>query len=431
MSAVFEQVVDTCARGCFTGLLRVRTREGSGELRFLSGIQDGVRFGSMEGDAALERLQAASDPEFEVISSLPPIDGSSTEPVPIEGRLEDLHAAQLMRYCESNSLTCALELEVDGRVLTARYRLGELLSVEPDSEHTSRLAEAKKGSYRFRLPRFELPEHVAQRRAASARPAAAVQPKPASPPSPAVQARPVAAPAPKPAAAAPAPKPAVAPAPQPAAKPAAAAAKPATPPMAPAAPPMETAPAIAAAAAAPASARGPATPKAASAGAPLKASPAIAVTGGPTSSREVAPASTKAATPASSRDGSSREPAVAGAQAQPKAPSPVAPAPAPAPAHGQATPRAPLQDLWKDAVQPPSQAAPIELPARTRPGSDAAAAPARPAKADVRAGSSPELPPLPDDISPARGSSSKAWLWVALVMGAAAAAWAALGSPMP
>src|SRR5262245_37521492 len=153
MSAVFDQVMATCARGCFTGLLRVRAREGSGELRFLSGIQDGVRFGAVEGDAALERLQAANDLEFEVISSLPPIDAGSDEPVPIDGQLEELHAAQLMRYCESNSLTCALELEVDGKVLTARYRLGELLSVEPDSEHTARLAEAKQGRYRFKLPR--------------------------------------------------------------------------------------------------------------------------------------------------------------------------------------------------------------------------------------------------------------------------------------
>jgi hypothetical protein len=156
MSADFEQVMAQCSRGCFTGLLRVHTREGNGEVRFLSGIQDGIRFDTMEGDAALERLLAASEPEFEAISSLPPLEFGSNEPVPPEGSLSRFHAAQLMRYCESNSLTCALELEVDGRVLTARYRLGELLSVEPDSEHTARLAEAKVGLYRFRLPRFEL-----------------------------------------------------------------------------------------------------------------------------------------------------------------------------------------------------------------------------------------------------------------------------------
>ncbi|HKO90957.1 MAG TPA: hypothetical protein VJU61_07390, partial [Polyangiaceae bacterium] len=102
MSEVFEQVMAQCARGSFTGLLRVQTREGNGEVRFLSGIQDGVRFDALAGDAALARLQAASEPEFEAIAALPPIDASSQSPVPMEGGLDRLHAAQLMRYCESN-----------------------------------------------------------------------------------------------------------------------------------------------------------------------------------------------------------------------------------------------------------------------------------------------------------------------------------------
>ena len=97
MSADLQQVMAQCSRGCFTGLLRVRTREGSGEVRFLSGIQDGIRFDSVEGDAALERLLAASNPEFEAISSLPPIDFGSSDPVPPEGSLARFHAAQLMQ----------------------------------------------------------------------------------------------------------------------------------------------------------------------------------------------------------------------------------------------------------------------------------------------------------------------------------------------
>src|SRR6185295_1426290 len=185
MSEVFEQVMAQCARGSFTGLLRVQTREGNGEVRFLSGIQDGVRFDSLSGDAALTRLQSASEPEFEVIAALPPIDASSTSPVPIEGGLDRIHAATLMRYCESNSLTCALELEAGGQMLTARYRLGELLSVEPDSELTAQLAEAKQGLYRFKLPRFELPAAARSVKAAApastGTPAAAVAARPAAP----------------------------------------------------------------------------------------------------------------------------------------------------------------------------------------------------------------------------------------------------------
>src|SRR5262245_42510405 len=101
MSEVFEQVMAQCARGSFTGLLRVMTREGNGEVRFLSGIQDGARFDALTGDAALERLQTATDPEFEVIASLPPLDASSQTPVPVEGGLDKIHAATLMRYCEA------------------------------------------------------------------------------------------------------------------------------------------------------------------------------------------------------------------------------------------------------------------------------------------------------------------------------------------
>src|SRR3954470_23067476 len=101
MSEVFEQVMAQCARGCFTGLLRIQTQGGSGEIRFLSGIQDEIRFDALEGDAALARLQAAEEPEFEAIQSLPPIEPNGTTPVPIEGGLDRFHAAQLMRYCES------------------------------------------------------------------------------------------------------------------------------------------------------------------------------------------------------------------------------------------------------------------------------------------------------------------------------------------
>ena len=398
MSAVFDQVMATCARGCFTGLLRVRTREGSGELRFLSGIQDGVRFGTMEGDAALERLQSASDPEFEAISSLPPIDASSEDAVPIEGRLEELHAAQLMRYCESNSLTCALELEVDGTMLTARYRLGELLSVEPDSEHTSRLAEAKQGRYRFRLPRFELPEHMQARSAASLKPAAAM---------------PVAAPASARIAAAPA-----------------SAARPA-------------------AAASVAQPRSPAPRAVPPAGTPLKASPAIVVSA-PKTTEPLPPASTEARpaavqpravpAPASVREAAPVQPqrVVAASPAPVTAAAPIARA-ADEAAPSSRGPRAPLQDLWKDAVLPPSQAAPLELAPSAPPANDArqavVTARAKPVAMDPRLGSTPELPPLPADdelrSSLRPSSGGRVWFWLLLLVAIAVAAWYALGRPLP
>jgi hypothetical protein len=349
MSEVFEQVMALCARGSFTGLLRVQTREGNGEVRFLSGIQDGVRFETLSGDAALARLEAASEHEFEAIASLPPIDPSSPSPVPIEGGLDRLHAAQLMRYCESNSLTCALELEAGGRMLTARYRLGELLSVEPDSELTAQLAEAKQGLYRFKLPRFELPASTRARHAAAATPASAGTPaaapvaaRPAAPaahigtpPSASVATRPA---APNAAAALePAAAPAVQPVriapvhmrPTPAATPAAGRALvPASGSVSSARTPA-AAPAAARAAAGPAAAARPAAaaaepPRAAPAAEPLRPAPVVTPAAAPRS-----PAPAAAASPAPAARPAAASPAPAEKAPAPKAPLLAAAAPAP------------------------------------------------------------------------------------------------------
>jgi len=435
MSADFEQVMAQCSRGCFTGLLRVRTREGNGEVRFLSGIQDGIRFDTMEGDAAMERLLAASEPEFEAISALPPLDFSSNEPVPPEGSLTRFHAAQLMRYCESNSLTCALELEVDGRVLTARYRLGELLSVEPDSEHTARLAEAKEGLYRFRLPRFELPANVQQRR--SAPPVAA---KPAPAPAPAAAKPAPAKPAPvTPAARAPSPAslaetPLVAMKPVAMVTPAAPAAA-----KAPAAPaPASAQPKPAAAQpkpAAPAQQPRPAEPRVPAAAAARPAAASVPPPSAGVSPRrdDVSPrrddARVAAAAPAAPFAGAPQpRPVEARAPAAPPSAPPVAPrSPVPRVGPSSAPPASPkpqLQGLWADAVKPPAQSAPIDQ--SLRPG--AAAAPAREAGAAPHGQKAParaeglssiaytpptETPPVHNEPSPPSGA--RYWL-VAIVL---------------
>ena len=435
MSADFEQVMAQCSRGCFTGLLRVRTREGNGEVRFLSGIQDGVRFDTIEGDAALERLQAAPDPEFEAISSLPPI-GSSNESVPIEGQLQRYHAAQLMHYCESNSLTCALELEVEGRVLTARYRLGELLSVEPDSEHTARLAQAKEGLYRFRLPRFELPASVQQRRASvapAAKPAAA-----------------------KPAAA----KPAAAPV---AAKSAASQAE----------TPLVGVKAVAVGAPPPSSAKSPASsskvasPAGRVAAEPRPAAPAPRFESPAASAAVVArrdeartplaqPVQPRAAEPRPAAQAAAREvaaPASAARPAAPVSPVPASPPPGARRNEPQAAPRAPaaasaaeaqgqrkqqgqLDGLWVDAVKPPAQSASVEeLPRGASPPANAPApaphaAPAAPAPQRAAARAEPRRAPAqaPAAQPAERQGSSAVWV-VALVLlvAMAAAGWFVFG----
>lgn len=452
MSADFEQVMAQCSRGCFTGLLRVRTREGNGEVRFLSGIQDGIRFDSMEGDAALERLLAASEPEFEAISSLPPLELGSSDPVPPEGSLTRFHAAQLMRYCESNSLTCALELEVDGRVLTARYRLGELLSVEPDSEHTARLAEAKEGLYRFRLPRFELPPNVQQRRSAppaAAKPAPApaakpvpAQPKPAPAPAPVAAKTPSAAslaetpliaikpvaivtPVAAPAAAKPA-----APA-QP--RPAPAAAAPAKPAPAPASAQPKPAPLPAASARAvpevrPVAAR----PAASAARPPAVGAPAASASAGARrdDARPAAAASVAGAQPRQAEARMPAGPSSSPPSSPPAAVTPRSPVPRSAPSSAPPGPKPQLEGLWTEAVKPPPQSAPIELDGSLRPKG----APAQPAHKQPLgrheglssiAYTPTEAPAVP---APRPKSSAGYWLFaILLLLIVAAAGWFMFG----
>jgi hypothetical protein len=433
MSAVFEQVMAQCTRGCFTGFLRVRAREGNGEIRFLSGIQDGVRFDSVEGDAALERLQSATEPEFEAIPALPPIDVNSTEPVPPEGGLHTFHAAQLMRYCESNSLTCALELEVSGKILTARYRLGELLSVEPDSEDTSKLAEAKQGIYRFRLPRFDLPANAVRQPAAPAVAPKAAAPKPAAPKAPdaaASSARSAAV--------------------SQKASPAPASVK-----IAPTAILTPKAAPAASRAAAPIAAR-PAAPAAVLHTAPDSAS--AAAVGRASPQRHVEPV---AKAPESPANISARGVRVA---ASPVDAGPIAPSPPPAAPHA-ALPHeaaAPLKGLRADAVSPPVQAASVEHPVAAAPhqapaespragapqaqrSAERAASPA--AAASSGFGSSAGLPPIapakaagiaakPREAReplepPVRKGSSGLYVGLLVVVVAVVGAWLALGRPLP
>jgi hypothetical protein len=412
MSEVFEQVMALCARGSFTGLLRVQTRDGNGEVRFLSGIQDGVRFDSLSGDAALARLKTASEPEFEVIAALPPIDASSTTPVPIEGGLDRIHAATLMRYCESNSLTCALELEAGGQLLTARYRLGELLSVEPDSELTAQIAEAKQGAYRFKLPRFELPAGARSKNGgapvSTGTPAAA--PVAARPAAPNVGAafKPAAAPAVQPVrVAAPHQRP------TPAATPAAVAAVRAVPAAASASPARSPAPA-ASSAAAPTAARSAASP-----GAAAQARPAAAAA-------QARPAAA-AASPA--RPAVNAEPVrpapiaeVRAAPAEPARPAAAAPAPSPSPVAPAAAP----------AAAKPAAPSPAPEPIAARSPAPAAAPAAVKSPVAKPAEGRPARPTPREEMEVEERSGSRAGLWIVMALVVVGlVVWFVMGAPLP
>src|SRR5215510_5694215 len=106
--SLVEQVVSHCTQMRFTGVLRIYAREGDGELIFLSGIRDQARFGTSTGDDALERLAHATEARFVAQPLLPPFTSSKkrSPPLPAEGALGDLRPGDLLRYCETNALTC-------------------------------------------------------------------------------------------------------------------------------------------------------------------------------------------------------------------------------------------------------------------------------------------------------------------------------------
>jgi hypothetical protein len=158
-----EHVIAHCKERRFTGLLRVYAREGQGELWFLSGIRDDARFGVSTGDEALDRLSRATDPKFEAVPRLPsPVGGFKKGQLTPEGSLAEFRPVDLLRYCETYALTCALELESNGKAARVIYEIGELVSVdtEASNEVVGEMLEATEGTYRFVMAPFELPADV-------------------------------------------------------------------------------------------------------------------------------------------------------------------------------------------------------------------------------------------------------------------------------
>ena len=170
MGSVVEQVVFKCEEARFTGVFRAMTPAGPGEIQFLSGVQDTVRCGALEGDEALQELVEGGVANCDLVARLPQL-GDRPGSFPLRGELGGRSAAELMRFCEENALTCRLEITVGAEVLVALYEMGELTSLEPDSERTAEMATAHQGTYLFILPQVELPQaaRAPQARAPQAR----------------------------------------------------------------------------------------------------------------------------------------------------------------------------------------------------------------------------------------------------------------------
>src|SRR5688572_15432085 len=158
-----RRVLDRIVAERFTGLLRVSSQQANGEFWFLAGILEDARFGASKGDEALERLLNATQLAFQAELRLPYVTGGFKKPMPTTGSFAEFRPVVLMRYCESNALTCALELRGKDRTVRITYRTGELLSADAaaaGNEALPALLESDEGSYEFLLPSFELPEGV-------------------------------------------------------------------------------------------------------------------------------------------------------------------------------------------------------------------------------------------------------------------------------
>ncbi len=158
-----RRVLDHIAKERFTGFLRVRSREASGEFWFLVGILENAQFGVSKGEEAIERLLRATEVVFELELRLPHLSGGFKKRMPSSGSFAETRPVALMRYCETYALTCSLILRGKDRTVRVSYRLGELLSADTadgGNEALPALLESEEGAYEFVLPTLELPVGV-------------------------------------------------------------------------------------------------------------------------------------------------------------------------------------------------------------------------------------------------------------------------------
>ncbi len=158
-ATLIDGLVAHCTSARFTGILRMRAREGIGEVWFLSGITDEVSFGTSAADEAMDRMRKASDATYELVARLPHPGGGFKRRFPAKGSIATATPVTLMRYCEQYALTCTLAVESKSVLVEAKYTLGDLVGVETtaDDDGITAMLEATEGTYEFTLPAVELP----------------------------------------------------------------------------------------------------------------------------------------------------------------------------------------------------------------------------------------------------------------------------------
>jgi Domain of unknown function (DUF4388) len=168
-----HEAIRACSEALFTGVLRIWARQADGEVWFLSGIVERVRFGVSHGEDATARLFQAVVSRFEAAPCLPNPAGGFKKGHPSEGALGEIRPVDLLRFCETHALTCRVELESGGEKGEFVYRLGELVSVRCDpgtDRAVAKMLDWSVGRFRFELPRVRLPALPSDERPRSIRP---------------------------------------------------------------------------------------------------------------------------------------------------------------------------------------------------------------------------------------------------------------------
>src|SRR5581483_5670795 len=91
-----DGLVAHCQSKRFTGILRMRAKEGIGEVWFLSGIADEVHFGVSTADEAMDRMRGATEPMYELVTRLPHPAGGFKRSFPSKGSIAAVTPVTLM-----------------------------------------------------------------------------------------------------------------------------------------------------------------------------------------------------------------------------------------------------------------------------------------------------------------------------------------------
>lgn len=130
-----EQLLEPCHRHLLTGTIKVRSEAGKGLIILRAGAVDQARFGDLIGDAAVARMCALDEGSYELAQRLPELGGALGSAAELEGEVEGVPIAKIMRHCEDNALSCTLTLVNGFDRGEIVYRAGEIVDITMNGKH--------------------------------------------------------------------------------------------------------------------------------------------------------------------------------------------------------------------------------------------------------------------------------------------------------